>query len=579
MIDKDSKQQKMRQYIYCCVKKKNMKDKMQNYVKTRLLPNHINTKSIIYIVIIGIVALLLSTKGITDEGTVSLHGDPPRHMMNGVYFYDLIKDLPLTNPIEYTLQYFARYPALSLGHHPLFLGVAEVPFYTVFGVSVFSARLTIVFFTMLAVIVWFLLIKSMYDEKVAFFSSLLFVTTPFIADFSRVVMTEIPTLALIIVSTYFFHKYCELDKKRYFFAFVVIFILSIFSKLIAIFMLPAFLLYFIITKGFRKLITKEVIISCIIILLMITPLIMITLKYSQFNVAWIKGGLFSNIGLSRILYSLKFVWKYHLTLPVLTLSIISICVSIYQKDKRVIFFILWIMGLYILITLAGSSVPSRYAIYWIPAFCLFAATAVNFFRNRPWKITLSAMLLIIAGYQFVVAFQREPTYADGYEQAARYVVENRKGESVLFSSTVDTGYFVFFVRKHDPHKNMIVLRADKILVTSEMSHIIEERISKREEIYEILKDYGIGYVVIEDKEYESPPLEWLREEVKSDKFILRKRIPICSTDYRLQNVALTIHEYKGYTPPKRGKILHMNIPLMNDSITVKFDDLLHKNIP
>ncbi len=183
-----------------------MRDKIKTYVEI-IWPFHLTTtKSVISIAIICIVTLLLSTKGITDEGTVSLQGDPPRHMMNGVYFYDLLKDLPITNPIEYTLQYFARYPALSLGHHPLLLGVAEVPFYTVFGVSVFSARLTIVFFTLLAVIVWFLLIRSMYDEKVAFFSSLLFVTTPFISDFSRVVMTEIPTLSLIIVSTYFFHN-------------------------------------------------------------------------------------------------------------------------------------------------------------------------------------------------------------------------------------------------------------------------------------------------------------------------------------------------------------------------------------
>ena len=123
-------------------------------------------------------------------------------MMNGVYFYDPIKDLPLTNPIEYTLQYFARYPALSFGHHPLLLGVAEVPFYTIFGVSVFSARLTIVFFMALAGTMWFLLIRAIYDENVTFLSSL-FITTPFIADFSRVVMTEIPTLALIIVATYY----------------------------------------------------------------------------------------------------------------------------------------------------------------------------------------------------------------------------------------------------------------------------------------------------------------------------------------------------------------------------------------
>lgn len=70
-----------------------MRDKMQNYVKTKLLSNHINTKLVTYIAILCIMVLILTTKGITDEGTVSLQGDPPRHMMNGVYFYDLLKDL------------------------------------------------------------------------------------------------------------------------------------------------------------------------------------------------------------------------------------------------------------------------------------------------------------------------------------------------------------------------------------------------------------------------------------------------------------------------------------------------------
>jgi hypothetical protein len=556
---------------------------MQNYLKKRWFFLLSMNKSVIYIAVLGIVALILSTKGITDEGTICLQGDPPRHMMNGVYFYDLIKDLPITNPIEYTLQYFARYPALSLGHHPVLLGIAEVPFYTIFGVSVFSARLTIVFFMVLAGIMWFLLIRAVYDENVAFLSSLLFITTPYIINYSRVVMSEIPTLALIIVATYFFHKYCsqesllgELNKKRYFFAFVIIFILSIFSKLNAIFMLPVFLIYFIITKEAGKLITRKVIISCIITALLILLLIITTLKFSQHNVAWIREGITSKIGLSRITYCLNFIWHYHLTVPVLILSLISICVSVYQRDKRAILFILWIMGLYILITSTGAQVPHRYAIYWIPAFCLFAATAVNFFHHLPWKILLTTILLIIAGYQFMIAFQREPTQADGYEQAARYIVENRKGESVLFSSKMDTGYFIFYTRKHDPQKDLIVLRADKVLATSEMNNIVEERIKKREEIYEILQDFGTGYVVIENRELESLPLKWLREEVKSDKFILRKRIPISSNDYRMQDVELAIYEYKEYTPPKHGKILDMNIPLMGDSIAVKFYDLLHK---
>jgi len=115
-----------------------------NKIKKNLFD--ISAKQWIYIVLICIVSLLLATKGIRDEGTVSLQGDMPRYMMNGVYFYDLTRDLPFLNIIDYTLQYFARYPALSLGQHPLLPGIVQVPFYSIFGISVFSARLMTVFF-------------------------------------------------------------------------------------------------------------------------------------------------------------------------------------------------------------------------------------------------------------------------------------------------------------------------------------------------------------------------------------------------------------------------------------------------
>ena len=322
--------------------------------------------------------------------------------------------------------------------------------------------------------------------------------------------------------------------------------------------------------------TKKIILPCIIIALLLLPIIFVTLKYSQTNVRWIfRKSLSSRIELSNLLYHLKALWKYHLTLPVLILSLVSIGVSVYRKDKRAIIFLIWIAGYYLLITYTGANNSPRYSIYWIPAFCILTATAVDFFHYRRWKVLISTILIVIAGYQFVIAFHSEPTYAEGYEEAARYVVENRKGESVLFSSSADTGYFVFFARKHNPNKDLIVLRADKILVTSRISRIIEERIKNREAIYEILRDFGTCYVVIEDKEFKSPPLEWLREEVKSDRFILRKRIPIHSNSNKLRDVALDIYEYKEYTPPKRGKKLQMNIPLMGDSISVEFDDLLH----
>jgi hypothetical protein len=494
--------------------------------------------------------------------------------MNGAYIHDLIDDMPITDPFEHAYLYFARYPALSLGHHPLLLGVAEAPFYAIFGVSVFSARLTIVFFMLLAVIAWFLLVRSIYDENIAFLSSLLFATTPLIVKYSRIVMSEIPTLALIILAAYFFYQYCKSDEKNYAFATAITLSLSVYAKHVAIFIFPVFLCYLLIRKGLRRLIQKELIISYIIIIVLVLPLVPITLKFSQDNVAWITGNtLIERSFLFNLLYHPNILWQKHLTLPVLVLSLISISVSIYHKDKQAIIFLLWIAGCYLFFTYLGVY-RIRYSMYWIPAYCLFAATIIKLFQYRAWKILVSSMILLIAAYQFVRAYNTQPEYATGYEQAARYVLDNRKGESILYSGVNDTGYLIFFVRKHDPDRDLIVFRANKILATSRMNRIVEDRITERERIYETLNNLGVGYVVIEDTKTGSRALELLREEVKSEKFILRKKILLKSNRSYANNVPLYIYEYKEYMPPKEQMTIHMNIPLMGDSIEVLLKDLL-----
>ena len=78
-----------------------MRTKIQTFVKARRFFYLCSAKSAIYVSLLVIVILLLATKGIRNEGAVSVGGDMPRHLMNGVYFYDLIRDFPITNPIKY----------------------------------------------------------------------------------------------------------------------------------------------------------------------------------------------------------------------------------------------------------------------------------------------------------------------------------------------------------------------------------------------------------------------------------------------------------------------------------------------
>ncbi|MDY6853841.1 MAG: glycosyltransferase family 39 protein [Thermodesulfobacteriota bacterium] len=545
----------------------------------------------LYIFVISIVSLILSTRGISDEGIISLNGDMPRYMMNGVYFHDLIRDLPFSNFIQYTLHYFAKYPALTLGHHPLLPGVALAPFYSILGISVFSARLMVVAFLLLAGITFFILIKNMYDEDIALISSLLLMTNPFLVKLSRVVMSEIPTLALMIITTYFFYRFCKSEKKIYACLFVISSVMSVYAKHTAIVMLPFFLGCFIITKGISRLFKKDVIISSMVIISLILPLVPITLKFSQYNVALSKKIMVvvsknsseDFLGvlqyLSRIFFDiLQYIWQDHFTIPFLTVSLISIIISLYRRRRNELTFVLWIV-FFFFFSVYYKAPAARHTIYWIPAFCLLAATPINLMKHRIWKASASAIIILIVGYQFMIAFRSPPEYARGYEKAAEYIVNTWKGDSVLYSSRKDTGYFIFFIRKHNKNQNMIVLRANKILATSAMNRIVGDRIQSRREIYDTLDKFGIAYIVLEDKRFRSKALNWLREEVKSERFFLHKRIPIQSSEPRCRDATLDIYEYIGYTKARSDAELQMNIPLMGDSISVRFNDLLEKKNP
>jgi len=531
-------------------------------------------KLVAYPLLLCTVVVVLGTRGIGSEWTVSLQGDMPRYLMNGVYFYDLIRDLPLTDPIGYTERYFARYPALSLGHHPLLVGWAEVPFFAVFGVSVFAGRVMIVVFTIVGLLAWFQTVRQIYDPEVALFAALLLATTPYVVGFSRVVLSEIPTLALVLVTIYFFHRYCENLRRRDAYLFAIAAALSCYAKQLAALILPICFIYFVLQHGVRPLFRRDCLLAGCLFAVLIVPLVPITLTLSKANVAWVSRAPVSyRVSATNLGYYWETLWRHHVTTPLLALSAISLVGALLRRDRRVLFFALWVVGFYLEVTYGGARDP-RFLIYWIPAFCLFAASALALVHSPPAKAVAAAVLTAVVVDQFATAYRAQPAYASGYEAAAQYVLEHRRGESVLYSARIDSGYFVFFVRKHNPERNLVVVRADKTLVTSALTRITTENLTSREEIYDLLRDLGVGFVVIEDSFYESTTLELLRQELTSDNFELHTRIPIRSSSTDLDGVDLAIYEFKGYTPARLDKPLQMRIPLIGSEVVVRFGDLL-----
>jgi hypothetical protein len=198
-------------------------------------------------------------------------------------------------------------------------------------------------------------------------------------------------------------------------------------------------------------------------------------------------------------------------------------------------------------------------------------------KGRTLRATAIALCVLAGGYQATIAARVSVEGAGGYEEAARFVLESDPGTTVIFSGDIDTGFFTFFIRKHDADRRLVVLRADKIFTTSRMANVsFRDRIESPEEIYVALRRLGTRYVVIEDRPTRSAVLTWLQEELRTSNFVERWRRPIETRDPRLRGRSLVIYEFLGAGPPDPDAELSMDLPLVGRSLAVRLSDLIQR---
>jgi 4-amino-4-deoxy-L-arabinose transferase-like glycosyltransferase len=442
----------------------------------------------------------------------------------------------------------------------------------------------------------------MFDELTATLSVALLVTTPAVVKLSQVVLSEVPTLALMLGAFYYLGRYAA-DKARSALAgFIVCAVLSLYAKQVAIFMLPVYALYLGTALGPRALFSRRIFGVGLVVVLLALPLVPMTVWLSPYNLSVVTAGAppavasqapaapsgestwalpweepptpdgFTN-SLGRYL---QYVGDYA-TSVLLALAAAGLLTGLVRQDRKLLLPVAWIVVL--LVELSALAYPvQRLAIYLVPPLCLLAASFVNWSGPRT---RLAAVIIVLGavGYQSVLASRVVPDGAEGYEEAATEIVARGSDHAVLYSAVIDSGYFVFFVRKHDPDRRMVVLRADKLLTTSRMQiPNVRDLVFDREQIPTLLREYGVRYVVIEDAPYPSGPLTWLQEDVTSDAFRLLRRIPIRSHFPRLRSVTVSLYEFTGYTTAADSAVLDLELPLINRSISVPLRDLLSPSV-
>jgi hypothetical protein len=181
--------------------------------------------------------------------------------------------------------------------------------------------------------------------------------------------------------------------------------------------------------------------------------------------------------------------------------------------------------------------------------------------------------LVALGLQVTATVRRPQSPHFGYEEAAKFVLADPHGTTILHSAEVNSGFFVLYARQFDVNRHAIILRADK-LVTSALTGLVDERIRTRGEIYHLLRQFGVGSVVLEDRPTASPRLNWPREQTRSSVFAERFRASINSAAPLLAGASISVFERFDATPPDPHAIVNIAIPVANTDTAVPLRELI-----
>lgn len=513
-------------------------------------------------------AVLFAGKRATQDAGLMLGGDMARYMMNGVFVYDFIADGGAAgfDAVErYAEQYYAQYPALSLGHHPPIPYLAAVPFYAIFGVSELAARLTALVWLLVATVCLYQVVRLLFGDAAAVWASLLFVTNVWVVRLGQYLWSEMPMIALVLLSCWLLLTFCRTRRFIHFALFLLAVNASVYAKQLALFLIPVYVVILLREFGWRQFTNRRALILGGIAALCIVPIVVLTVSLAPANVQMAlryAGRLFAGVRAVSVPELIGIIFTTHLSAAALILTASGALWLLLARDWRVLIGLTWVVcavGASVVFT--GPVEPARYAFGALPAYAILGGSLASVHGQLARRLAMVA-LVITVGYQGWFARQVAPNGAVGYQQAAQFVLKESPSPAVLYDSSVDTGYFMFFMRKHDPARAHVVLRADKLFE--------EDRLP----FYETLQKYGIRFIVVEARTRGHRALLAMHEELRSSRFIERQRIPIRTIAASARDQDLVIYEFPEAGPPDLDAEIHIGLPLGGRDIRVKLRDVL-----
>jgi hypothetical protein len=426
--------------------------------------------------------------------------DAPRHALNGVFVKDFVAAMPWDDPAGYAYRYYAQYPALTILFYPPLFYVISAPFYALLGFSHGTALLVVGLHYAAFACACYRISRRWFDAPAAFLLAALIAVLPEIAFWGRQIMLEIPALAFLAWSAACFLDYLDERRPLYLYLALALLVLAMYSKINVGFMAIAFAASLLQAQGGAAWRNRHHYLAALAAGIALLPLLVLTLKFGQANVQSVTGVADSYVSRATLDGWLWYARQLPLqmgwpVLPVL-LGGLALLSRAPAGDRRAqqFFLALWFVSGYLFFS-AIDLKESRHTVFILPPLVFLGALGLRTVLSGK-RLSALLLALFLATLTWTV-LKRPVHYVDGYREAADKVADMAPPNSAVLFSGYRDGAFVFNMRVREDRRDLVTVRADKLLlkvaVRRELG--VEQKSYSEAEIGQMLNEAGIRYVV------------------------------------------------------------------------------------
>lgn len=518
--------------------------------------------------------LTLSTivivRGIT-VGEFSYNTDESQHAASGLFYASIMRDHP-SHPVEYTYRYYAQYPALSgVVHWPPVYYCFEAAFFLLGGPSVVAARLSILFFTLIALTFWFLLIRDLLDPWTAAFATVLLATLPTILLLEKAVMLELPVLAFIMGATYFWWRYLDRERTADVFAAACFTGLALLTKQTAIYLLPFLLISAVWVKGVRWLWRREIFLAFALVVVLAAPYYALVVKLHWKTVAMDLDDQSGPASRQWLFYGKALISQLGWTF--FPLSVLGAITSRrWSRPTASILMASWMFSCWLTLTLIGYK-EARYGIFLLPPAIYFVAgLLLRNFRAPLLRRIVSVATVCLVAISLAEAWKYQRPFISGYAAAARTITKSSTSGVILFDGKLAAN-FIFFLRANDPGRHFLVLRKALYAMRLKRRGGVVELVHNTEDLQKVVSDYGVSYFVVsEGIPLEFPPQQILRDYLKTSAVTEVGRFPVTGDALGVRDSSLVLYRTLKLSSPSSVD-LQIKMLTLDHDISVPLNEL------